>query len=183
VKYDASGDKLKYRPVLDLSRHVNLFVKDRSVQLDDLHQVAHILAPGDYMLAFDLKNQFFHVRLHPEARKYFGFTVPDESGQLRICQFTVMVYGLKSTVHVVTRLILPNKLTYIGWVSDSAYTLMTDVASTCVAATADGVFWQQKLVLPIFQLAGWNVNWEKTVSIPSQSLLYQGFIMDITVMK
>ncbi len=48
-------------------------------------------------------------------------------------------------------------------------------------ALADGVFWQQKLVLPIFQLAGWNVNWEKTVSIPSQSLLYQGFIMDTTV--
>ncbi len=47
----------------------------------------------------------------------------------------------------------------------------------------DGVFWQQKLVVPIFQLAGWNVNWEKTVSIPSQSLLYQGFIMDTTVMK
>ncbi len=52
-----------------------------------------------------------------------------------------------------------------------------------MAATADGVFWLQKLVLPIFQLAGWNVNWDKTVSIPSQSILYQGFIMDITVMK
>ncbi len=79
VKYDASADKLKYHRVLDLSRHINLFVKDRSIQLDDLHQVADILVPSDYMLAFVLKNQFFHVRSHPEARKYFGFAVPDES--------------------------------------------------------------------------------------------------------
>ncbi len=110
VKYDASADKLKYHPVLDLSWHVNLFVKDRSIQLVDLHQVADILVPSDYILAFVLKNQFFHVRLHPEARKYFGFAVlPDESGQLRFYQCTVMVYGLNSAVHVVTRLILPNK--------------------------------------------------------------------------
>ncbi len=86
-----------------------MFVKDRSIQLDDLHQVADILVPSDCILAFVLKNQFFHVRLHPEARKYFVFTVPDESGQLRFYQFTVMVYGLKLAVHVVTRLILPNK--------------------------------------------------------------------------
>ncbi len=180
VRYDASGDKLKYRPVLDLSRHVNLFVKDRSVQLDDLHQVADILVPGDYMLAFDLKNQFFHVRLHPEARKYFGFAVPDEQGQLRFYQFTVMVYGLKSAVHVVTRLILPLKA-YIHRMGIRFSIYIDD--GRCVATSADGVFWQQKLVLHIFQLAGWNVNWEKTVSIPSQSLLYQGFITDTTVMK
>jgi hypothetical protein len=78
VKYDASSDKLKFRP--DLSRHVNYFIPSRSVQLDDLSYVADLLEQGDYLLAFDLKNQFFHVQLHPAARKFFGFAVLDEMG-------------------------------------------------------------------------------------------------------
>jgi hypothetical protein len=57
VKYDASSDKLKFRP--DLSRHVNHFIPSRSVQLDDLSYVADLLGQGDYLLAFDPKNQFF----------------------------------------------------------------------------------------------------------------------------
>jgi hypothetical protein len=109
VKYDVNSDKLKFRPVLDLSRHVNYFVAPRTVQLDDLPQIADLLESGDYLLAFDLKNQFFHARLHPEARKYFGFAVPDENGIVHYYQFTVMVYGLKSAVQVVTRLLLPLK--------------------------------------------------------------------------
>jgi hypothetical protein len=52
---------------------------------------------------------FFHVKLHQSICKYFGFALPDEHGWLNYYQFKVMVYGLKSAVHVVTRLILPLK--------------------------------------------------------------------------
>jgi hypothetical protein len=52
---------------------------------------------------------FFHVKLHPDARKYFGFAVPDADGVMKYYQFTVLVYGFKSAVQVVTRLILPLK--------------------------------------------------------------------------
>jgi hypothetical protein len=180
VKYDANTDKLKFRPVLDLSRHVNHFVASRTVQLDDLSQVADLIEPDDFLLAFDLKNQFFHVRLLPDARKYFGFAVPDEDGHVKFYQFTVMVYGLKSAVHVITRLLLPLKA-YIHRLGIKFSIYVDD--GRCVAATADRVFWQQTVVLHIFQLAGWNINWEKTVMVPTQMLLYQGFITDSTMMK
>jgi len=180
AKYDASSDKIKFRPVLDLSRHVNHFIPSRSVQLDDLSHVADLLEQGDYLLAFDLKNQFFHVRLHPEARKFFGFAVPDETGNEKYYQFTVMVYGLKSAVQVVTRLILPLKA-YIHKLGIRFSIYVDD--GRCVAPTADQVYWQQRTVLHIFQLAGWNVNWEKTVMVPTQTLLYMGFVTDTNVMK
>jgi hypothetical protein len=41
LKYDPYADKVKMRPVLDLSRHVNLFVPDLPVQLDDLTHLEH----------------------------------------------------------------------------------------------------------------------------------------------
>ena len=59
--------------------------------------------------AFDLENQFFQVRLASETRKYFGFSVPQESGEPVFYQFTVMAYGCKPAVTIVTRLLQPIK--------------------------------------------------------------------------
>jgi hypothetical protein len=95
--------------VLDLSRHVNLFVKDRSIQLDDLHQVADILVPSDYMLGFVLKNQFFMLDYILKLENILVLRCLMRVDNWRFYQFKVMVYGLKSAVHDVTRLILPNK--------------------------------------------------------------------------
>jgi hypothetical protein len=102
------------------------------------------------------------VRLHPEARKYFGLAVPEEDGIVHYYQFPVMVYGLKSAVQAVTRLLLPLKA-YIHKLG-ILFSIFVDDGRV-VANTADKVFWQQKVVLHIFQLAGWNINWEKTIMV------------------
>ncbi len=78
IRYDALTDKTKFRVVLDLSRHVNNFINYSPVQLDDLAVAEAVLEPGDFLTAYDLKNLFFHVKLHPEMKKFFGFAVPDE---------------------------------------------------------------------------------------------------------
>ncbi len=162
VKYNANSVKLKFRPVLDLSRHVNIFIQSRNVQLDDLSHIAPFLEQGDHLLAFDIKNQFL---------QYFVGTL----GKEQYYQFTVMVY-----VQVVTRFILPLKA-YIRKLGIRFSIYVDD--GRCAAASAELVYWQQKVVLHAFQLAGWNVNWEKTVMVPSKSLLYIGFLTDTNVMK
>jgi hypothetical protein len=180
VKYDAAADSLKLRPVLDLSRHVNLYVPDKSVQLDDLSRSEHLLQQGDYMTAFDLRNQFFHVQLAPAARKFFGFAIPDSDGRLLYYQFTVMVYGLKSAVHVVTKLILPLKA-FIHKLG-IRFTIYIDDGH-CLGVEVEDTAWKQFLVLTIFQLAGWSVQWAKTVLRPTQILQHQGFIIDTIAMR
>jgi hypothetical protein len=92
------------------------------------------------------------VRLHPEARKYFGLAVPEEDGIVHYYQFTVMVYGLKSAVQEVTRLLLPLKA-YIHKLG-ILFSIFVDDGRV-VANTADKVFWQQKVVLHIFN---WRVG-------------------------
>ena len=71
LKHDAYTDKIKKRLCLDLSRNVNKRIPDEPVKLDDLSVSEKIIEPGDYMTAFDLKNQFFHVKLHPDTKKNF----------------------------------------------------------------------------------------------------------------
>jgi hypothetical protein len=37
-----------------------------------------LVEPGDYLASFDLENQFNHVRLFQEFKKYFGFALSTE---------------------------------------------------------------------------------------------------------
>jgi hypothetical protein len=51
VQYNAVTDSIKYRPCIDLSRHVNKFIADMTVKLDDLTVSQELIHPGDYMVA------------------------------------------------------------------------------------------------------------------------------------
>ena len=108
-KYDAVNNVLKERLVLDLSRHVNTFIPDKHIKLDDLSVSEHLLDVNDYMASFDLKNQFFHVKLHPSMYKFCGFSCADEAGKVCFYQFKVLIYGCKPAVHIVTKLLMPIK--------------------------------------------------------------------------
>ncbi len=52
--------------------------------------------PDNRTTVFDLENQFFHVKLAPEAYKFFGFAIPEKEGTERYYCFKVMVYGFVS---------------------------------------------------------------------------------------
>jgi Reverse transcriptase (RNA-dependent DNA polymerase) len=68
-----------------------------------------LIHPGYYMVALDLENQFFQVKLRPYMRRYLGFAVPDPAGGVKYYQFRVMPYGMKTAVSVATRLLKPVK--------------------------------------------------------------------------
>ena len=178
-KFDPVTDKLKERLVLDMSRHVNNFIADNVVKLDDLSASEHLLDVDDYMTSFDLKNQFFHIKLHPDYYKYFGFSVPDEHGVVRFYCFTVLIYGCKPAVSIVTNLIKPLK-GYLHALGIKLSVFIDDgrISAVTVAETKA----KTSLVLTVFQLAGWNMQWSKCVLTPTKQLLHLGFITDTVKM-
>jgi hypothetical protein len=131
------------------------------------------------MAVFDLENQFFQVKLAPETKQYFGFSVPDTNGRPRYYQFTVMAYGCKPAVSVVTRLLKPVKaFLHRNGVKFSVYVDDGRVA----AATSADCRRHFCLTLHVLLLAGWKIQWKKTVTAPSNRLLYLGFIADTDTM-
>ena len=154
AKYDPVNDKVKYRPVIDLSRHVNLHVLKSHTKLDDLQASEVLVDRGDFLCSFDMENQFFHVRLAPEHRKYFGFAVPDEMGKTRFYQFKVMAYGYGPAVSVVTRLLQPVKafLHKLG-IKVSLYVDDGRIS----ASSKEGAEQQLEFSLQVLQLCGWNI--------------------------
>ena len=180
VKYDPVTDSTKFRPVIDLSRHVNKFAGDIKVKLDDLKTSEGLIRQGDFMASFDLENQFFHVHLDPRFRKYFGFALPKEGGGEQFYRFTVMAYGYKPAVGVVTRMLQPVKA-YLHK-KGVALTMYVDDGRVA-AATAGETMRHLALALEVVQNCGWNVQWAKTSTEAEQRHLHLGFFTDSLAMR
>jgi hypothetical protein len=150
-------------------------VKDSHVKLDDLSLAEELIAKGDYMASFDLTNQFFHVKLNPADRKFFGFALPSGEGKSDFFQFTVMAYGYSPAVKVVTRLLKPVK----AYLHQLGIKLSIFVDDGSVSAAGKQETWEKfQFVLTTLQLCGWNIQWKKTSTKAVQSLLHLGFVMD-----
>jgi len=100
-------ETLKKRLVLDLSREVNKCIPGEKTKLADLSVSEQLIEEGDFMTVFDLRNMFFHVRLHPNMYRYFGFALPNEEGGEDYYVLKVLVYGCKPAVNIVTKLLQP----------------------------------------------------------------------------
>jgi hypothetical protein len=180
LKMEAETGKVKKRVVLDTSRHLNNYVVKQTVHLEDLPSTSAMVSKGDYMCVFDLENQFFHVQLAPEVKDYFGFAVPDEEGNESFFRFNIMVYGFAPAVAVVTRLIKPLQSTlHEAGIRTSIYVDDGQV----LARSKDEARQDMVTVVTAFQLAGWNIQWAKTVQEPERSLKYLGFINDTEKME
>jgi Reverse transcriptase (RNA-dependent DNA polymerase) len=180
VKYDPVKDETKLRPCIDLSRHVNKLLVPGNVKMDDLSVAEELISQGDYMASFDLANQFFHVQLRPEDRKFFGFALPGKDGIEEFYRFTVMAYGFRTATEVVTRLLRPVK----AYLHELGIKLSIFVDDGRVSAQLEQDCREQfQFVLEVLQLCGWNIQWKKTSTEPNQSLLHLGFVTDSVHMR
>ena len=158
IKQENSITKeVKFRPVIDM-KTINDLVICEKTKLDDLSVVEPMLKEGDFMSSFDLENMYFHVKLHPDSIKYFGFSLPGDQGESIYYQFTIMCYGFNQAVQVATRLTKPLK----GWLHDQgirAAQYLDD--NLTLGENKQDCEYKFKLSLLIFQLAGWKIQWKK----------------------
>ena len=179
-KLDSDTGMVKRRLCLDMSRHVNKCLNKHHTKYDDLTATACLYKEGDNICIFDLENQYFHVRLAEGAKQYFGFSIPDEAGSQQAYQFTVMVYGFAAAGAVVTRLIKPLQ----GYLHDKG--IRTSIYmddGQVVGGSAREVEDDMKMVLDVFQKAGWNIQWAKTNVKATQNVKYLGFHVDLASME
>ena len=63
-----------YRWVVDL-RPFNAHNREYPTEFDHIYSLAQSLEPADRLASFDLKDGYFHMYIHPDFQKYFGFRV------------------------------------------------------------------------------------------------------------
>ena len=177
---DKDGNIIKYRPCLDLSRFINKFAKCEKIKFDDLTETEQSIFHGEFATSFDLENAYFHFYLSDKDKKLFNFAVINELGEVIYFQFNVMVYGYNRAGYIMTRFVRSLKfvihelgIRFVIFLDDGKISAMT--FEECAQKT--------EVVIRMFQLAGFNISWKKSVLIPTQYLLYQGFFIDSKNMK
>ena len=175
-KFDLQTKKLKKRVCLDLSRHVNDYMLPTPVKLCNLTQSESLIDKGDYQAGMDLENQYFHVRIHSDHQTYLGCKVKNPDTLVEhYFQFNVMIYGCKPAAAIVTRLSYPIVKHLHG--KGVKFSIYMDDGRT-LADSYNLTLEHHLLVQSIFLKAGWNIQYKKTCTVPTQKLYHQGFICD-----
>ena len=173
--------KIKKRLCIDLSRHVNLFLKLEAMAMNTLDKSLALIEPGDWMATYDLTSAFHHIPIHPDHHKYLGFTIENEQGQEEFYAYTCMPFGLATATQCLAR--VTKAITRFAALQGIRNSLVID-DGRIGAATKELCVQQLHIVLSIWKRAGFVISQEKsdTADTVSQRKAYLGFEIDTVAM-
>ena len=164
----------KYRPVINL-RYLNEFVHYEHFKQETFKVVLELLQEGDFMTSVDMEQAYFHIPIHADSQKYLKFSW---NGQLY--KFVCLCFGLSSAPFVFTKVLKPvfTHFRQMGircsYYIDDSLTMNKDRA-VCESNT--------KTVVVTMSSLGFSINDKKSVLVPTQKIIFFGFIIDTILFK
>ena len=180
IETDQRGNVTKKRPCIDLSRFINKRTPDNPIIMDNLTEVEPAVSKGDYMSTFDLTNCYFQFSLKKSDRKFLNFALPNDDGGESYFRFLIMMYGWKAASAIVTRYIKSLKI-FLHTLCILIFIYLDD--AIVLADSKERNFYKMKLSILVFNLAGFSLNYEKSQLIPTQVIMYQGFLIDSLLLR
>ena len=86
--------QVKKRLCTNLSRHVNLLLKQEAMTMITLEKSLELIMPGDWMATYDLTSAFHHIPIHPDFHMYLGFSIETEKVEMEYYAYTYMLFRL-----------------------------------------------------------------------------------------
>ena len=170
----------KLRLVVDASRHLNPYLMDRKVKLEDLNVREQIFQQNDFQTKIDLDSGYWHVPLFPDHKKYVGCHFVKKDGSVLFWIWNVLFLGIKDAVYIFTKVLIPHKkyLRSLGirntiYIDDQS--ILGCSFLECSAHT--------QITLLTFEKAGWIVNAKKSFDPPAQTMEFLGLEMNSVEMK
>lgn len=123
---------------------------------------------------------YHQVKLDRRAVQFFGFSVIDAQGKRRYYVYLVLAFGTSSAVSITDKLTKPIKI--MCFVMAIILCLYIDDGLIigksfrfCEASYKYSVF--------LLQMSGWTLQEAKCISLPSNQILYLGYILDSNSMR
>ena len=159
----------KWRLILDLS-DLNKLVPDQKFQLESLDLLPSLLARGGWMVKVDLENAYYSCGIRPEDRKLLRFV-----WQGILWEYQVLPNGLKSAPFTFTKILKP----VVGYLRSRGVLLIIYLDDIWITARdRDTLVLHIDLVISTLIKLGFLINWEKSVTIPTQHIEFLGFIIN-----
>ena len=170
----------KLRLLVDASRHLNPYLEDRKIKLEDLDVRKNLLKHNDFQTKIDLDSGYWHVPIFEEHKKFAGCHFQKDDGSIIYWVWNVLFLGIKDAVYIFTKMLVPHK-TYLRslgirntiYIDDQSVIAESDLL--CKAHT--------QITLDTYEKAGWVVNTKKSADPPAQRMEFLGLIADTTDMK
>ena len=174
------AESKKLRLVLDLSRHVNKYVRYCHFKYETWSDVRQVISEDCYFKTFDFKSGYHHISLMQSQRKYFGFSFVGSDGIRRFYRFKQLPFGLSSACYIFTKITRSlvrhwrrRGLNAFIYIDDGIVIFRTleDAQKSSLSIRAD------------IENSGFVINEEKSHWIPSQRALWLGFTVDSVTLK
>ena len=157
------------RMILNL-KSLNKFVTYHHFKMDTIWTAIRSMTPGCYMASIDLKDACYSVPIHTDFQKYLTF-----QWKGKLYKFVRFPNGLAICPRKFTKLLKP-ALAYLRkqghtsviFIDDSG--LKSGEYDTCIANII--------ATLGLFDKLGFVVHPDKSVLIPTQRIVFLGFILD-----
>jgi hypothetical protein len=151
-------------------RYVNHSVQLHRVRLESIETVRMLLRRGDFLTSIDLKSAYQHLQLHPQHRKYFGFTALQ-----RRWRFRSMPFGLSSAPWAFTR-VMRSVMAYARRFGVRLAIYLDDIL--IMAPTRELALEHTRLVRELLETLGFVLNLDKSVLMPTQVIRHLGLMID-----
>lgn len=162
------------RPIINL-KYLNEFVEYYHFKQENLTYALELIQKNDYLTSVDLKDAYFSVSVHPDYKKFLTF-----SWNGKFYRFVVLPFGLTSCPRIFTKILKPvyaffreNGIRCCYYIDDSL--IMNQTFSTCQEQT--------NIVMSELNNLGFTINDKKSITIPSQRIVFFGVIIDSVEFK
>ena len=157
------------RPILDL-RCLNRYLKTFRFKMLTTSTLLHKVRRGTFWTNIDLKDAYFHVSIYPPHRKFLRFGFDN-----RVYEYTVLPFGLSLSPRVFTKC----TQAAIAPLRSQGIRLDTYLDDWLISADSrrEAVRHTETVVSHLTSL-GFNLNFEKSVLIPSQQTTFLGVVLD-----
>lgn len=157
-----------YRLILNL-RQLNEFVEKHHFKMETLKTALTLVKPNVFFGSIDLKHAYYSVPIAEEFRHYLRFKWKGV-----VYEYSCLPNGLSTGPRIFTKLLKPmysalRKLghTNVAYIDDSL--LQSDTREECARNISD--------TLQLADDLGFTVHKEKSVVIPTQQIIFVGFII------
>ena len=126
--------------------------------------------PNDFMITIDLSDAYMTLLIEEESRNYLCFQFQDQ-----MFQFCVLPFGLNDAPRAFTKTLKPpvGTLRFLGF---KLVVYLDDII--LAASTRELCIYQGQILIKTSENLGFVINLEKSNLVPSQVVLFLGFIVD-----
>ena len=164
----------KFRPVINL-RELNFFVTYEHFKQETFPVVLDMVQHNDFFTKLDLSDAYFSIGIHPLFQKFLKF-----QWQGRLFKFVCLPFGLSSAPRVYTKVLKP----IYKWFRQQAFRCSYYIDDSLNMNQSQSVCKENVIVMAdTLESLGFTVNKEKSIFLPTQRILFFGFILDSVLFK